>query len=78
MPIWVGLRGYEVECIWLDRRQVLRLSQRVGGNRYLIDYCGSVDELLQHGIDLADLVEVAELGIPGSRRRRTARARPPR
>lgn len=75
MPIWVGLRGYEVECIWLDWRQVLRLSQRVSGNRYLIAYCRTVEELVQHGIDLADLVEVTELGTPGFRGRRTARSR---
>jgi len=59
MPKWVGLHGYEVECIMLDHRQVLRVSQRIGGRRCLIGYCPTV-EAVAGMVDLATLVEVVE------------------
>ena len=60
MVRWVGVRGYEVEAIILDDRQLLRVSQRVGTSRYLITYATTVREVAEH-VDLASLVEVVEL-----------------
>jgi hypothetical protein len=60
MTRWVGERGYEVEAITLDHRQVLRVSQRVEGRRYLITYAKTVGEVAGL-VDLASLVEVVEL-----------------
>lgn len=60
MARWVGTRGYEVEAIILDKRQVLRVCQRCEDRLYLIAYCRSVAAVAEH-VDLASLVEVAEI-----------------
>lgn len=56
MSRWVGVGGYEVDVIVLNRRQVLRV-RHLG---YHIAYCRTVGELARV-VDLADLVEVIEL-----------------
>ena len=66
MPRWVGTRGYEVELIWLDRRPVLRVCQRVETRLYVLAYCTTVDAVAEL-VDLADLVEVVELRREGPR-----------
>jgi hypothetical protein len=58
----VGLDGYEVEAINLNGRQRFRISQQVGGRRYLVAYVRTVAEVASH-LDLADLVEVVELPV---------------
>jgi hypothetical protein len=56
----VGVHGYEVEVIDLDGRPRFRISQRVGGRRYLVAYVRTVAEVAGH-LDLTDLAEVVEL-----------------
>ncbi|WP_336209155.1 hypothetical protein [Nonomuraea sp. LPB2021202275-12-8] len=57
MGVWRGPNGIVVEAIMLDDRPLLRVSHLVNGRTYLQGYCASVDELGQHGVDLAQLVE---------------------
>jgi len=55
--MWRGPDGIVVEAIVLGDQPLLRISQDVGGHRYLQGYCASVTELARHGVDLAQLVE---------------------
>ncbi|MEO3871635.1 hypothetical protein ABGB18_22700 [Nonomuraea sp. B12E4] len=57
MGQWRGPGGILVEAIILDDRPMLRVSHRVNGITYLRGYCASVDELGEHGVDLAELME---------------------
>jgi hypothetical protein len=54
---WVGVDGFEVELVVLDRLPILRISQRVGRTRYWHADCRTPAEVAEH-VDLADLVEV--------------------
>ncbi|GAA0932929.1 hypothetical protein [Nonomuraea longicatena] len=57
MAVWRTPDGVQVEAIVLDDRPVLRISRQVGDQTYLYGYCASVDDLAEHGIDLAQLTE---------------------
>ncbi|MBF8188703.1 hypothetical protein ITP53_23820 [Nonomuraea sp. K274] len=57
MRQWRAPDGILVEAIILDDRPLLRVSHRVNGRTYLRGYCATVAELVDHGIDLAELVE---------------------
>ncbi|GGM72681.1 hypothetical protein GCM10010106_18840 [Thermopolyspora flexuosa] len=57
MSRWIGADGWEVEPIRLNGSTVLRIRH----NGYHVAYARSIAELTRHGIDIADLVEVADL-----------------
>jgi hypothetical protein len=57
---WQGVDGFEVELVVLDRLPILRISQRVGRNRYWHADCRTPAEVAEH-LDLGDLVEIVEL-----------------
>ncbi|GAA2868943.1 hypothetical protein GCM10010517_28850 [Streptosporangium fragile] len=55
MGIWRGPEGIEVEAIVMADLPCLRITRRVGGQRFLIAYCTDVREVGEH-VDLAELV----------------------
>ncbi|GAA0386210.1 hypothetical protein GCM10009530_41490 [Microbispora corallina] len=61
MRKWVGVNGYEVDCVVLDGRGLLRV-RHLG---YHVGFCASVAEVARY-VDLADLVEVVELPPVGT------------
>lgn len=56
MSRWIGTDGWEVEPIRLNGSTVLRI-RHLG---YHVAYARSIAELIRHGINIGDLVEVAE------------------
>jgi hypothetical protein len=57
---WRGPDGILIEPIVLEQRPCLKITQDVGGRRYLLGYATRVQEVARR-VDLADLVEVIQL-----------------
>ncbi|MBE3013912.1 transposase [Microbispora sp. NEAU-D428] len=57
MHRWVSSEGHEVDPVVIEGRLLLRV-RHLG---YHVGYCASVAEVAAH-VDLADLVEVVDLG----------------
>jgi hypothetical protein len=58
VAVWTTPDGVQVEAIVLDDQPVLRISRQIGGQTYLYGYCAGVEDLAEHGIDLAQLTEL--------------------
>ncbi|WP_157253094.1 hypothetical protein [Nonomuraea typhae] len=57
MAIWRTPDGMQVEAVVVDDKPLLRVSRRVEGKTFFRGYVANVDELQQHGVDLAELKE---------------------